>query len=83
MSNTLRISLLKWMVGLSVLAVTGFPVGASGMAAERIYLSGKGPSDAVEWGFYCSSGHGDFSTCRKTARNRMTCRRNTLMYCNG
>ncbi len=49
-------SLLKWMVGLSVLAVTGFPVGASGMAAERIYLSGKGPSDAVEWGFYCSSG---------------------------
>lgn len=24
--------------------------------AERVYLSGKGPSDAVEWDFFCSKG---------------------------
>ncbi|MFG0255433.1 MAG: glycoside hydrolase family 2 TIM barrel-domain containing protein, partial [Rhodopirellula sp. JB053] len=24
--------------------------------AERVYLSGKGPSDAVEWDFFCSAG---------------------------
>jgi hypothetical protein len=29
---------------------------ATGVHAERIYLSGKGPSDAIEWDFHCSSG---------------------------
>ncbi|MBK1879806.1 glycoside hydrolase family 2 TIM barrel-domain containing protein [Pelagicoccus mobilis] len=28
----------------------------AGETAERIYLSGKGPSDAVEWDFFCSKG---------------------------
>ncbi len=28
----------------------------AGPATERIYLSGKGPTDAVEWDFYCSEG---------------------------
>lgn len=33
-------------------------------AAERIYLSGKGPTDAVEWDFYCSDGRrsGEWTT---------------------
>ncbi|MGB0416565.1 MAG: glycoside hydrolase family 2 TIM barrel-domain containing protein [Coraliomargarita sp.] len=26
------------------------------MSAERVYLSGQGPSEAIEWEFYCSSG---------------------------
>ncbi|MDZ8120517.1 glycoside hydrolase family 2 protein [Pontiella agarivorans] len=30
--------------------------GASAQHAERVYLSGKGPSDAVEWDFFCSEG---------------------------
>ena len=29
---------------------------ATGVHAERISLSGKGPSDAIEWDFHCSSG---------------------------
>ncbi len=29
---------------------------AAAETAERVYLSGKGPSDAVEWDFLCSSG---------------------------
>lgn len=28
----------------------------AGVTAERVYLSGKGPSDAVEWDFFCSGG---------------------------
>jgi hypothetical protein len=28
----------------------------AGMRTERVYLSGQGPSDAVEWDFHCSSG---------------------------
>jgi hypothetical protein len=31
-------------------------VDAAPQEAERIYLSGKGPSDAVEWDFKCSEG---------------------------
>lgn len=27
-----------------------------GLITERVYLSGKGPSDAVDWEFYCSAG---------------------------
>jgi hypothetical protein len=37
---------------------------ARGMQTERVYLSGQGPSDAVEWDFYCSSGRrsGEWTT---------------------
>ncbi|WP_136083242.1 glycoside hydrolase family 2 TIM barrel-domain containing protein [Pontiella desulfatans] len=43
----------KWMISL-VAGLAVSPFGAPG--AERIYLSGQGPSDAVEWDFICSKG---------------------------
>ncbi|MDF7825917.1 glycoside hydrolase family 2 TIM barrel-domain containing protein [Pontiellaceae bacterium B12227] len=43
----------KWVLSL----VIGLVVSSFGsLKAERIYLSGKGPSDAVEWDFFCSKG---------------------------
>ncbi|VGO20465.1 glycoside hydrolase family 2 protein [Pontiella sulfatireligans] len=44
----------KWMIGLVANLVVVSVFGAP--SAERIYLSGKGPSDAVEWDFFCSKG---------------------------
>ncbi len=32
------------------------PASRANLEAERFYLSGKGPSDAVEWDFLCSKG---------------------------
>lgn len=39
------------MVVISFLGLTAWS-----QEAERIYLTGKGPSDAIEWDFYCSKG---------------------------
>lgn len=51
--------MIKKMQLLVLFAVLG--VGAS---AERVYLSGKGPSDAVAWDFLCSEGRrsGEWTT---------------------
>jgi len=32
------------------------PVSLAAPDTELIYLSGKGPSDAVKWNFFCSDG---------------------------
>lgn len=56
MSKSKGISFLTWFTGLACLTVAGLPCWSVGMPTERIYLSGKGPSDAVEWDFHCSSG---------------------------
>ena len=58
---------MKCAVRLLMVAcvVGGGPGGwARAAFAERIYLSGKGPSDAVEWQFYCSDGRrsGEWTT---------------------
>jgi hypothetical protein len=57
--NRLATSLLGILIAAT--ANTGL---AAGMQTERVYLSGKGPSDAVEWDFYCSSGRksGEWTT---------------------
>jgi hypothetical protein len=39
-----------------LMAATSSIASAMGAQTERIYISGKGPSDAVEWDFHCSSG---------------------------
>ena len=36
---------------ISTLSVAQHPV-----ETERMYLSGKGPGDAVEWDFFCTAG---------------------------
>lgn len=50
--------LFSLFVALAVVSAFGAP------EAERIYLSGKGPSDAVEWEFFCSEGRrsGEWTT---------------------
>jgi beta-galactosidase/beta-glucuronidase len=57
--NRLATSLLGILIAAT--ANTGL---AAGMQTERVYLSGKGPSDSVEWDFYCSSGRksGEWTT---------------------
>ncbi len=42
---------------LAAVAVMAFVSSSlASQTAERIYLSGKGPSEAVEWDFFCSKG---------------------------
>jgi hypothetical protein len=45
----------QWML-MALLALSFSLVSVGEGTTERIYLSGKGPSDAVEWDFHCSSG---------------------------
>ncbi|MEO0797140.1 MAG: glycoside hydrolase family 2 TIM barrel-domain containing protein [Verrucomicrobiota bacterium] len=45
--------ILTYFVSFCLLAIA---VDAS-IVAERVYLSGKGPSDAVDWDFLCSAGN--------------------------
>ena len=50
---------------MAILAGAGLlSVAEAVPTTERVYLSGKGPSDAVEWDFYCSSGRrsGEWTT---------------------
>lgn len=53
--------LILWVVALCLF---GRMDSTAGLVAERVYLSGKGPSDAVEWDFYCSAGRqsGEWTT---------------------
>ncbi len=53
---------------LHLLLIAGFAGLAlsaqAGLTAERVYLSGKGPADAVAWEFFCSAGRrsGEWTT---------------------
>lgn len=49
---------MKTLYLIMIAAMSAFPSVAARAAdsAERIYLSGKGPSEAVEWDFLCSAG---------------------------
>ncbi|QBG49232.1 glycoside hydrolase family 2 [Verrucomicrobia bacterium S94] len=44
------------MRGILVALSSWIAFSAAAQHAERVYLSGKGPSDAVEWDFFCSKG---------------------------